>query len=681
MNFKKVTAVLLSGAVIFGGFAGLPKNHTEFTASATQSMSGNFSSGYTLTGDGAADIVSVGMAQKGRSQGSMGYTEAWCADFVCDCAKIAGQSDAIPFSGSVAAVYNGVINAGGSVVSSPQAGDLVIYDGYCHIGIMTDSANSIQGNVNSSVLYMKPGSYLNVNGQSVSHFYVRPNYKGSEPKWYEKYDKANLGKEFYAMIENPVSQFQLTYNGTNALFSKPDGTSKQIWRFVQQSDGGYSIINKDNDLSLDISNFGTENGTNVQLINFTGNTAQHFYIYQTVGGFLFRPACSDLVFDMESYPGKKQDSYNLATYKLDDYFDNKTFSIVKWYPNQPLADLGDDFDARIENPSSKFYLTVDKTNVIAKKETKDDTQLWHFNRNKDGSYKITTKVNDYSLDISNYGTENGTNVQIIGYCGNNAQKFFIYKVNDTYLFRPACSDLVFDMEYYPGKKQDSYNLATYNLDDYLDNKVFIITKETNETVTTTTITTTKESTTTTTTKAPVTTTTKKSTTTTTKAPATTTTTVTTKPALALDVKELTLELGDQYTLKANQSGLTYKSSDKDVVSVSKSGVITATGEGSAVIFAANADDDMVTVKITVTAQKPVSEQKNGDANCDGKTSVADAVAILQYIGNRDKYKLTETGLKNADVDGIAGVTGKDALVIQQVDAGLYKLEDLPLKAK
>ncbi len=71
----------------------------------------------------------------------------------------------------------------------------------------------------------------------------------------------------------------------------------------------------------------------------------------------------------------------------------------------------------------------------------------------------------------------------------------------------------------------------------------------------------------------------------------------------------------------------------------------------------------------------------GDANCDGKTSVADAVAILQYIGNRDKYKLTESGLKNADVDGISGVTGKDALVIQQVDAGIYKSEDLPLKAK
>ena len=70
----------------------------------------------------------------------------------------------------------------------------------------------------------------------------------------------------------------------------------------------------------------------------------------------------------------------------------------------------------------------------------------------------------------------------------------------------------------------------------------------------------------------------------------------------------------------------------------------------------------------------------GDANCDGKTSVADAVAILQSIGNRDKYALSEQGMINADVDGNAGVTGMDALVLQQVDSGMIKLEDLPLNS-
>lgn len=74
-------------------------------------------------------------------------------------------------------------------------------------------------------------------------------------------------------------------------------------------------------------------------------------------------------------------------------------------------------------------------------------------------------------------------------------------------------------------------------------------------------------------------------------------------------------------------------------------------------------------------EKPV---RSGDANCDYKMSIADAVAILQHIGNRDKYSLTEDGMENADVDGVVGVTANDALIIQQVDAGIYTVNDLPL---
>ena len=69
----------------------------------------------------------------------------------------------------------------------------------------------------------------------------------------------------------------------------------------------------------------------------------------------------------------------------------------------------------------------------------------------------------------------------------------------------------------------------------------------------------------------------------------------------------------------------------------------------------------------------------GDANLDGSVTIADATAILQYIGNRDKYQLEQQGIKNADVDGENGITGTDALVIQKVDAGIYKISDLPIK--
>ena len=58
----------------------------------------------------------------------------------------------------------------------------------------------------------------------------------------------------------------------------------------------------------------------------------------------------------------------------------------------------------------------------------------------------------------------------------------------------------------------------------------------------------------------------------------------------------------------------------------------------------------------------------GDANVDARLNVADAVAVLQYITNNSKYPLGDVGIKLADVDGIEGVTGEDAIAIQKIDA-------------
>ena len=68
----------------------------------------------------------------------------------------------------------------------------------------------------------------------------------------------------------------------------------------------------------------------------------------------------------------------------------------------------------------------------------------------------------------------------------------------------------------------------------------------------------------------------------------------------------------------------------------------------------------------------------GDANLDGKVTIADATAILQSIGNKDKYALSDEAKLNADCCNPGdGITASDALAIQKLDAGLItKLPDL-----
>lgn len=91
----------------------------------TQSCTSGFNCDYSLTGDGSTDMVSIALAQEGRTGAEFGYNEEWCADFICDCAIIASQSDAIPQYGGVAGLYDRILAAGGTeIITDPRPGDL-----------------------------------------------------------------------------------------------------------------------------------------------------------------------------------------------------------------------------------------------------------------------------------------------------------------------------------------------------------------------------------------------------------------------------------------------------------------------------------------------------------------------------------------------------------------------------
>ena len=67
----------------------------------------------------------------------------------------------------------------------------------------------------------------------------------------------------------------------------------------------------------------------------------------------------------------------------------------------------------------------------------------------------------------------------------------------------------------------------------------------------------------------------------------------------------------------------------------------------------------------------------GDANCDGRLTIADATAIIQHLGNHDEYALSEQGEKNADCYNPGdGITGKDANAIQMIEAKI--ITELPV---
>lgn len=92
---------------------------------AAASETDNFAGGYTLSGGGGMDMVAIAMAQEGRTGKDFGYDDQWCAYFVSDCARIAGETGAIPAHGTCTYLYQNILDAGGKLTTQdPQPGDI-----------------------------------------------------------------------------------------------------------------------------------------------------------------------------------------------------------------------------------------------------------------------------------------------------------------------------------------------------------------------------------------------------------------------------------------------------------------------------------------------------------------------------------------------------------------------------
>lgn len=130
---------------------------------------------------------------------------------------------------------------------------------------------------------------------------------------------------------------------------------------------------------------------------------------------------------------------------------------------------------------------------------------------------------------------------------------------------------------------------------------------------------------------------------------------------------------------------------KDVAIVAGSSAVTTTTEAPVVVTTTTKSAEPTAPATTTTTAEPVAPVTTttvadkvqptmlGDVNLDGKITLGDSLAILQFIANEDKYPLNAVQQANADVyDGTDGITGNDSVVIQMIDTGALKASALPV---
>ncbi len=300
---------------------------------ANQSCYQNFS-GYSLSGDPVSDMVNVASAQVGKRAYNFGYTEGWCDNFISDCAIIAGQASVVPQAGDVNDFYNKLINAGGSIVSSPQAGDIIIYkysNGSCfHTGLMVDGSNNIEGNVWLSGTTSNSNSYVYKQSYSVaaqyngaaSYVFIRPKYRKTHTCDYmasatiskaptktatgTRVRYCSCGKSttetipaipyttdiqegIYTITSKCGNGLRVSTKSINGYFDVYicDGDYlDQYWLFRKNNDGTYTIENAYyNSRVLDVENIYMFNSGEICTSPYNGGDNQKFYIVPFGDGY------------------------------------------------------------------------------------------------------------------------------------------------------------------------------------------------------------------------------------------------------------------------------------------------------------------------------------------------------------------------------------------------------------
>ena len=199
---------------------------SEIIRPLTQSHTENFSRDYTLTGNGATDIIAVAFAQLGKTGSQLGYTEQWCADFIGDCAILAGQSAAVPLNGLVSTFRQQLIAAGGFYsTSDPQPGDICVIDwdgthGNDHVEIVYavsgTTISTIGGNTGggSSLYTRRVATHAPLNSGYITCI-IRPNYSWSITTPPEAPQNVHTDKNLYSCNEYITFYWDASVGATN----------------------------------------------------------------------------------------------------------------------------------------------------------------------------------------------------------------------------------------------------------------------------------------------------------------------------------------------------------------------------------------------------------------------------------------------------------------------------------
>ena len=479
---KRIISLFTTMLMVFGLISVMP----TVDVYATQNRAANFSKSFTITGNGADDIINVARAQLGKTGSALGYSEQWCADFVGDCAALANQSSAIPRNGYCPSLQTAILNAGGSQVSinSAKKGDIAFYGsgGADHVEIVYANNNgrisTIGGNSGSgSSLYSRMVRDHSSQTMTITKVF-RPNYKiaySSPP--------SNLSittnQQCYSVGESVTFSFTssnetelyipIDYNGKRTDFINVTGRTTYTCSFDKPGVYGFFLYGKNlYGESSTVNDYKQIRVYDSSPKDLSISTNKKIYYLNEEVNFKFISNNTDELYLPIDINGKRKyfiDVNGKTSYKTSfgttgqyGYFlygkncvgESSSDYYTYYVFNKP--NLGNEFYAKIRvKEQSQYLLTNVSDDLILLLENNDKglEQTFKFKLNSDGSYRITSLSTGNAIDLEDYKDVDWGNVALHKYANTTNQNWNIYELEkNVYSFKPQCSNTrVLDVPY------------------------------------------------------------------------------------------------------------------------------------------------------------------------------------------------------------------------------------------
>ena len=204
-----------------------------------------------------------------------------------------------------------------------------------------------------------------------------------------------------------------TTDGTNIHQWTKTGGSQQEWRIIADKDGYCRIVSlADESKCISVSESSSANGVNIELQAYSGADNQLWKLKKDGTSYGIVSKCSGDTSGLDVYDWSEENGGNINQW---NYWGGDC-QLWEIEPVHPMVNSG---KYTVRNLNSGLFISESSGNAVQSSE-----MVWTFTLLDDGKY-IVQSADGRALTVENGSADNGANMALEDYSGDDSQKFIL----------------------------------------------------------------------------------------------------------------------------------------------------------------------------------------------------------------------------------------------------------------